>query len=223
MRDRISPADGYGGLWQPRNEEQARQLIFNDPDPENFERSGQGDAERLAPLIAPSDTVLDLGCGIGRVVRYVAPLCGTIWAVDASDAMLGYARARLQGLPNVRFATCVGTSIPEVGDDSVDVVYSLITLQHLEREDAFALLRDVRRVLRPGGRAYITFPNLLSDVYLDSFIRDVDGGEVANPARARVYTPQEVERILPAAGFDVRSIEAGTEIVAICGPPPEVS
>jgi ubiquinone/menaquinone biosynthesis C-methylase UbiE len=222
-RDRIArpgaPPGGYGAMWQPQDEEQARRLIFNDPDPENFERSGQADAERLAPLIGPSDTVLDLGCGIGRVVRYVAPSCETIWAVDASETMLGYARSRLAGLGNVRFARCLGTSIPEVADDSVDVVYSLITLQHLEREDAFALLRDLRRVLRPDGRAYITFPNILSQAYLDCFLAYVDSGEVANPVRARLYTPQEVARILPAAGFEVREVEEGTEIVAVCGPP----
>jgi ubiquinone/menaquinone biosynthesis C-methylase UbiE len=227
VRDRMGAAPdgetapaGYGDMWRPADEEGARRLIFNDPDPEVFERSGQADAERLAPLIEPTDTVLDLGCGIGRVVKYVAPMCGTIWAVDASETMLGYARSRLAGLPNVRFARCSGTSVPDVADDAVDVVYSLITLQHLEREDAFALLRDLRRVLRPGGRAYITFPNLLSDPYLDCFLTYVDQGEVANPVRARLYTPQEVARILPAAGFEVRELQEGTEIVAICGPPP---
>ena len=220
LRQRLTedhPAEpGYGGLWQPRDEEHARSLIFNDPDPENFERSGRADSERLAPLISPGDTVLDLGCGIGRVVRYVAPLCSAIWAVDASETMLAYARRRLAETPNVRFALCTGTSIPDVADGSVDVVYSLITLQHLEREDAFTLLRELRRVLRPDGVAYITFPNILSDEYLECFVTYVDRGEVANPARARLYTPQEVERILPAAGFRVREIQAGVEIVAVC-------
>jgi SAM-dependent methyltransferase len=214
---RNAPAtSGYGGLWRPRDEEHARRLIFNDPDPENFERSGRADAERLAPLISPEDVVLDLGCGIGRVVRYVAPLCSSIWAVDASEVMLDHARSRLAETTNVRFARCTGTRIPDVADGSVDVVYSLITLQHLEREDAFALLRELRRVLRPGGKAYITFPNILSDEYLECFVAYVDTGEVANPARARLYTPQEVERILPAAGLDVREIQVGVEIVAVC-------
>ena len=43
--------------------------------------------------------------------------------------------------------------MPAVPDDAVDVAYSLLTLQHLEREDAFALLRDLRRVVRPGAAA----------------------------------------------------------------------
>ena len=209
-------APKYGEFWRPQDESHARQLIFNDADADGFERSGRVDAERLAPLIRPRDVVLDLGCGIGRVARYVSPFCETLWAVDASESMLGYARERLGGLPNVRFARCAGTQIPDVADDSVDVVYSLITLQHLEREDAFALLRDVRRVLRPGGSAYITFPNLLTDPYLDAFLAYVEGGEVANPARARFYTPEEVGRLLPAAGFAIDRLEPGVEIVVVC-------
>ncbi len=90
------------------------------------------------------------------------------------------------------------------------------SLQHLEREDAFALLRDLRRALRPGGRAFLTFPNLLSDAYLAAFVEQVDRGEVANPARARAYTPQEVERLLPAAGLPIERLDAGVEIVAVC-------
>jgi SAM-dependent methyltransferase len=207
---------GYGALWQPRDEGEARSLIFNDPDPEGFESSGRADADRLAPLVGPGDAVLDLGCGIGRVARYVAPSCRLLWVVDASESMLAHARRRLADLPNVRFARCDGTRVPAVPDDAADVAYSLITLQHLEREDAFALLRELRRILRPGGRAYVTFPNLLSDVYLGAFLEGVERGDVANPARARAYTPQEVERLLPAAGFTVERLDPGVEIVAVC-------
>jgi ubiquinone/menaquinone biosynthesis C-methylase UbiE len=207
---------GYGGLWRPRDEEEARRLILNDADPEAFERAGRADAERLGELFGPDDVVLDLGCGIGRVARYVAPGCRELWAVDASDAMLAGARRRLAGAGNVRFARCDGTRIPALPDDAVDLAYSLITLQHLEREDAFALLRELRRVVRPGGRAFITFPNLLSDVYLAAFVDQAERGQVANPARARAYTPQEVERLLPAAGFAVERLDASVEIAVVC-------
>jgi ubiquinone/menaquinone biosynthesis C-methylase UbiE len=148
-------------------------------------------------------------------------MCRTLWAVDASDVMLGHARRRLAGTGDVRFARSEGTRVPELPDDSVDVAYSLLTLQHLEREDAFALLRDLRRIVRPDGTAYLTFPNILTDTYLEAFVAYVDGGEVANAARARFYTPQEVERLLPAAGFGIRSLEAGVEMVVVCGDAPE--
>jgi ubiquinone/menaquinone biosynthesis C-methylase UbiE len=209
---------GYGEIWVPRDETQAMDLILNVTDAEEFEKAGRREAEEvLAPLIRPTDTVLDLGCGIGRVVRYVAPLCSEIWAVDVSERMLELARQRLRDVPNVRFALGGGRSLPEeVPSASVDLVYSLLTLQHVEREHAFMLLRDVRRVLRDGGRAYLTFPNLLSDTYLDHFVEYSERDETGNPARARFYTPQEVERVLPAAGFVVEQIDTGVEICVTC-------
>jgi ubiquinone/menaquinone biosynthesis C-methylase UbiE len=213
-------ASRYGALWRPGDEEQARQAILNEADPEAFEEAGRRDAQRLAPYIDGAAVVMDLGCGIGRVARYIAPACRTLWAVDASEVMLGHARRRLADAGNVRFARSEGTSVPALPDDSVDLAYSLLTLQHLEREDAFALLRDLRRIVRPGGCAYLTFPNVLTDTYLDAFLAYVDAGEVANPARARFYTPQEVGRLLPAAGFGVERLDEGVELVAVCGEPP---
>lgn len=215
--EEAASVQGYGDLWQPNDEEQAMQLVLNETDPDIFEASGQRQAnELLCPRIRRTDTVMDLGCGIGRVARYVARCCASLWAVDASDKMLSLARSRLQGLDNIRFAQSEGTRIPVVESGSVDFVYSILTLQHLEREDAFLLLREVHRVLRPGASGFFTFPNLLSDVYLDAFLHYAETGEVANPARARFYTPEEVRRLLPAAGFNPTDMTAGVEIEIYC-------
>jgi ubiquinone/menaquinone biosynthesis C-methylase UbiE len=210
------PTHDYGELWSPGDEAEARQVILNEGDPEVFETAGRRDADHLRQYFGPDEVVLDLGCGIGRVARYVACSCRVLWAVDASARMLEHARHRVADAGNVRFARCTGTTMPTVPDAAVDFAYSLITLQHLEREDAFALLCDLRRVLRPGGGAYLTFPNLLTEPYLQAFLTYVRDGQVTNPARARIYTPQEVERILPAAGFEIAELDAGVEIVAVC-------
>lgn len=208
----------YAGLWMPRSEEQARRYILNDPDPEAFDRSGAEAAERLAPYLGADTIALDLGCGIGRVALHVAPRCRLLWAVDASPLMLRYARRRLSAHPGVVYARCRDTAVPDVPTASVDLVYSLLTLQHVEREDAFLLLQEVRRMLRPDGTAYLTFPNLLSDTYLDAFTGYARQGLGGRKARARFYTPQEVARVLPAAGLSVSSMEEGTEIVVVCMP-----
>jgi SAM-dependent methyltransferase len=102
----------------------------------------------------------------------------------------------------------------------MDLVYSVLVLQHVAREDAFCMLRDVRRVLRPGGTAYLTFPNILDDGYLAAFVQYAESGEVANPARARFYTPAEVGRVVGAAGFADVSVIEGPDIVAVA-PRPE--
>ncbi len=212
------PVD-YGERWVPQDTKAAMAAIYNTESEASFEEGGQHDAALLAPYVDAGSTVLDLGCGIGRVARYVAPRCKALWAVDASETMLELAARRLAGLDNVRYARCLGTAVEEVPDGSVDLVYSILVLQHLEREDAFQLLRDVVRLLKPGGTAYLTFPNLLSDVYLRSFVTDVDRGQVTNPVRARIYTPQEVERLVPAAGLELRELRPEENIVAVAGRP----
>jgi len=226
LRDRTRPEEsadaavadvGDPAVWEPADEETAMREVLNTTDPEAFESSGREQFEALRPFVPVDGVVMDFGCGIGRVARYVAPHCRELWAVDSSEQMLGFARKRLAAQENVRYARCDGTSIP-LPDAALDLAYSVLTLQHMEREHAFMLLRELRRVTRPGGTVYLTFPNLLSEVYLESFLGYVDGGEVANPRRARFYTPQEVDRLLRAAGFRIVDSTAGTEIVVVCRP-----
>jgi ubiquinone/menaquinone biosynthesis C-methylase UbiE len=211
IRAELAEAPRYAGLWNPSDEPAALMQIFNTDDPDSFEEGGRWDLERLRPWFGRDSTVLDLGCGIGRVARYVAPECAVLWAVDASQKMLDMAAERLRGLNNVKYAHCHDVRFPDVPSESVDMAYSLLVLQHLEREDAFLLLEELRRVIRPGGTVILTYPNLLSETYMSGFLDLAHRGEAGAPARARLYTPQEVEALLPAAGFRAE-IEAGTEI-----------
>jgi ubiquinone/menaquinone biosynthesis C-methylase UbiE len=215
------PANGYGVWWSPHDEGEARFAILAEAEAALFEESGRADAERVGRLVGREDTVLDLGCGIGRVARYMAERCRLLWAADASRVMLKMAAPRLADRPNVRMVQSHDAAIPEIPDHSVDVAYAILVLQHLEREDAFLLLRELRRLLRPGGAAYLTFPNLLSETYLKVFLDGVESRAVANLARTRMYTPQEVMRLLPAAGFRVEGFRAEQEIVVVCRPEPD--
>lgn len=210
----------YGDHWFPGDIAAARSVVLNVEDPAFFEASGEADCQALiAPHLTPDLTVLDLGCGVGRVALYVAPLCKQLWAVDASSGMLTMARERLSGRDNVRFALCLDTRVPSVPSATVDLVYSILVLQHLEKEDAFLLMRDVLRMLAPGGRALLMFPNILSDDYLESFIQCAEKGRTAidNSARPHFYTPAEVDRIVRAAGFRSVEITEAPNMVALCG------
>jgi len=217
LRAELSEAPRYAGLWNPADETAALLQIFNTDDPESFEEGGSWDFDRLRPWFDKDSTVLDLGCGIGRVARYVAPECSVLWAVDASQTMLDLMADRLSDLTNIRYAHCHDVTFPDVPSESVDLAYSLLVLQHLEREDAFLLLEELHRVLRPTGTVFLTYPNLLSETYLSGFVEYAHRGHSADPARARLYTPEEVATLLPAAGFQAE-IDAGTEIRVIAHP-----
>jgi SAM-dependent methyltransferase len=212
----------YEPTWSPPTLAEAKRLIYCTESEESFDEGGRADYEYLTPFLTEGRTVaLDLGCGIGRVAKFVAPHCAKLWAVDVSQRMLDYAAERLSEFQHIQYVHGGDVKVPGIPDNSVDLIYSFLVLQHLEREDAFVLMRELRRLIASEGRVVLTFPNLLSDVYLYSFVSYANRRAATEPGRARMYTPQEVERLVSAAGFEVESISAETEIRVVGKPGPE--
>ncbi|MCK9250923.1 MAG: methyltransferase domain-containing protein [Solirubrobacteraceae bacterium] len=156
-------------FWDARARENAEYYVDNrldyrrgdygPDDPEDFWAKGVRAIETLleqtrAPAIGPDDTVLDVGCGVGRLVRAVADRPGRTIGLDVSDEMLRRARAHLGDRPGVEWVHGDGTSLRPVADASVDVVLSLVVFQHIpDPEVTYGYVREIGRVLRPGGWA----------------------------------------------------------------------
>jgi len=102
-------------------------------------------------------SVLELGCGAGYFTRELARSGADIVAIDVSPELLEIARASCPA-PNVRYEiqNAYALSYPDAGFDSV--VGSSV-LHHLEIEEA---LREIYRVLKPGGTICFTEPNMLN-------------------------------------------------------------
>ena len=106
--------------------------------------------------LRPGDRVLDLGTG-GGVVAAQAARCvggngGHVVGVDVSTAMRAEPGAVRFGLPNVDFR-CMPAEALDLPDATFDAVLSLLSRPHLR--DLAAAVREMRRVLRPGGRAVL--------------------------------------------------------------------
>ncbi len=108
-------------------------------------------------ILRPGETVLDVGCGAGfdtlQAARQVGP-SGRVIAIDMTEAMLEKARAGASavGLGNVDARLGYAEELP-VDSESVDVVISNGVINLCP--DKVAVMKEVRRVLRPGGRFQI--------------------------------------------------------------------
>jgi trans-aconitate 2-methyltransferase len=94
------------------------------------------------------ETVLDAGCGSGRVTAELIKRVpgGRLLAVDGSEAMIAKARERLGGEPTYVVADLSALEL----DERVDLVFSTATFHWVQDHDL--LFRRLRAVLRPGGR-----------------------------------------------------------------------
>ncbi|HEU5271688.1 MAG TPA: class I SAM-dependent methyltransferase, partial [Jatrophihabitans sp.] len=106
--------------------------------------------------VQPTDRVLEIGCGVGRMTRRLSELAAGVLATDVSQEMLNRAQANLADRSNVSFVLVPGDGTLPVPDDSVDLVFSYITLQHVSSKlDQLRYLHESVRVLAPGGRLAI--------------------------------------------------------------------
>ena len=199
----------YKATWNGEAHRNAHDAILTGATPESFERTGQTDADMVARFLRGDDVVLNIGCGVGRVDKYLAPRVRELHAVDISGEMLRLAAVRLAGLPNVRLRE-VGNRefLTAFEPGRFDLVFSFLVLQHIEREDAFLYLRDAHRILKPGGRLLTQFPNYLSPTYTRAFIDGADA-PARSPGRVRAYTEAEVRHTLATAGFEVTELWNG--------------
>lgn len=115
-------------------------------------RTAENSAAYLLPHLAPGRRLLDVGCGPGTITLDLAARVhpGAVTGVDAVAEVIVEAEARRDeaGAGNVSFAAGDVYAL-DFEDDFFDVVHAHQVLQHLA--DPVAGLREMRRVLRPGG------------------------------------------------------------------------
>jgi SAM-dependent methyltransferase len=107
--------------------------------------------------IEPGQTVLEIGCGTGNVLLLAAHAVPgtTLIGLDPDPQVLAIAarKARRAGV-SMRLDQGYADRLP-YPDGSVDRVLSALMLHHLPRDQQQGALREVRRVLRPGGRLHL--------------------------------------------------------------------
>ena len=129
--------------------------------------------------------ILDVGCGTGANLLMLSQY-GDAEGVDVSEDALAFCRER--GLENVKLGAA--EELP-YDDGTFDLVTALDVVEHLD--DDVAGLREMRRVLRPGGRVLLFVPTFM---FLWGLQDDVSH-------HRRRYRLPELQRVLEQAGFQI--------------------
>lgn len=114
-------------------------------------------ADRLGHPTARG-SALDFGCGVGRLTQAIADHFDQVTGVDISSAMLHLARQYNRHGERCRYILNDQNHLRIFAAESFDFICSRLTLQHLPRRHIRAYLRELVRVLRPGGLLVFQLP-----------------------------------------------------------------
>ncbi len=140
--------------------------------------------------------VLEIGCGEGRGVEILAGAGVQYTGIDKIEEAIVHLREKH---PQYEFHTMNIPPLHGFESDTFDVVLSFQVIEHIKDDRLF--LNEMKRVLKPGGKAYITTPNIKMTLS-------------RNPWHIREYTPEELQAL---AGSIFQKVEmkgvAGNEKV----------
>lgn len=127
----------------------------------------------FGPFLETPDVILEIGPGGGRFTAYLVPRCRQLIAADTSRTMLTLLRSRLGQRDDVEYLLLDGKSLRPIPDHSVDAAFSYDVFIHLQHWDIFNYLLELRRVLKPRGKALIHHANTFSELGWKQFLQEV--------------------------------------------------
>lgn len=164
--------------------------------------------ERVVALLAPQtgERALDIGCGPGLTTEGLAHavgVSGAVLGIDIAQPMLSIAARRCAELPQVRFERCDVNALP-IPEMAFDVALASQVYEYVA--DIDGALRELARVIRPGGRVVLVDTDWESAVWAsgdDARMRRVL--EAWNEHIPHPQLPRTLKRRMEAAGF--RNVE----------------
>lgn len=131
---------------------------------DRFWEEGVLQANEIQPFIKPYYTVLEYGCGVGRILTNIE--CKKKYGVDISKSYLD----RIED-PNIIPLQTKMNSI-EMKSKTVDFIYSIMVFQHIPIEFHRDIFSELMRVLKDGGKMYIQFPKKTTEFH--AYYKDTD-------------------------------------------------
>jgi len=148
----------------------------------------------LAEGFKPTHTLVDFGCGTGRLAVHAIPALsgGHYIGIDVAPSMLEKAERRVRSVvprPPCRVSWMLQpTSAFPLADASVDVICAFSVFTHIEHEDTYRYLKDALRVIRPGGRFVFSCLPLSLEYARRAFVNEAAETVEARWSRIRTVT-----------------------------------
>jgi ubiquinone/menaquinone biosynthesis C-methylase UbiE len=167
--------------------------------------SGEVDRHRREATRGLEGAVLEIGFGSGRNVPFYPPEVGEVFAVDPSGVgrKLAAKRVAATTIP-IRFVGLDAQQIP-LDDDRVDAALCTFTLCTVP--DATAALREVRRVLRPGGRLHFLEHGLAADPAVAARQHRLNG--MQRRLFGGCHLDRPIDRLVEGAGLEIAELDTG--------------
>jgi SAM-dependent methyltransferase len=149
--------------------------------------------DRLGREVGGLGPICDMGCGPGQIARYLHRQGVNTLGVDLSPRMVAEAQ-RLN--PDIPFHQGDMLSLPDA-EDSWGGIAAFYCIIHIPREQIVAALREMKRVLKPGGVLLVTFHIGEEIKHLDEWWEKPVDLDFA------FYLPEEMEAWLKEAGYEL--------------------
>ena len=157
--------------WEQFGRDDPYWAILTDPakrgqkwDIEAFYRSGQREIGHLMHFLENHDiqvakqTALDFGCGAGRLTQALADYFESVIGIDIAESMIELGRKRNPRPDRVAYLHNSKPDLRKLENESIDLIYSNITLQHIPPAHIRSYLTEFMRVLRPEGLLVFQLP-----------------------------------------------------------------
>jgi ubiquinone/menaquinone biosynthesis C-methylase UbiE len=151
--------------------------------------------------LQPGARILDVGCGTGEYIHRANDLGFSAGGIEPAEAMR---KAAIERNPGSTILDGTATALP-FPDGTFDLVICIEVLRYLHRADNRQALREMHRVLKPGGIMFLTMVNryALDGFYLHYHARKLFGGKrpSGEAPHCEFTTPAEIDTEVRAAGF----------------------